>query len=262
MKRFAMLVLLLLLAVPHALTAQETRKPPDSWNNFSPDDKLEILQADVKALRADAKENVVSEIKNRLAAFPFTGLGVSLDMQVKEENASSKKFTVRIVGVWRGSPAEQAGIRPGDWLVSVHGEPSCQLAPNPRSTARSTDDALKACLDSVTKMIREANGHEVVLQIEREGVLYVYHVGRQELGLDVRVFILWGSQTWERDLKIQARKLDALAEKVSKLKGTDEDSQKIDELYLEVLDIEAAIYKPLVSIRDEVDSRQILLKSE
>ena len=81
---------------------------------------------------------------------------------------SAKADAIEIVRVFAGTPAEEAGLKPGDLIDSIDG-----------TTARKLD------LDTVSARVKGKAGTSVRLKIERAGKLLDYTVTRRQVDLPV-----------------------------------------------------------------------------
>ncbi len=91
----------------------------------------------------------------------YVGIGVVISQ-------SKKADAVEIVRVFSGTPAEQAGLKPGDIIDSIDG-----------STARSSD------LDQVSARVKGKVGTSVELRIERSGAFLDFTIVRRQVELPV-----------------------------------------------------------------------------
>jgi carboxyl-terminal processing protease len=91
----------------------------------------------------------------------YVGIGVVI-------TPSKKADAIEIVRVFAGTPAEEAGLKPGDLIDSIDG-----------TTARKLD------LDTVSARVKGKAGTSVRLKIERAGTLLDYTVVRRQVELPV-----------------------------------------------------------------------------
>ena len=90
-------------------------------------------------------EQAAQEVENRTGS--FQGIGATLNPRNREDNT-----IVEVVTVYRGSPAEEAGVRPGDIFVEIDGE--------------SVRDATT---DEIVQRVRGPAGTQVRLGLRRPG---------------------------------------------------------------------------------------------
>jgi carboxyl-terminal processing protease len=91
----------------------------------------------------------------------YVGIGVVI-------SPSKKTDAIEIVRVFSGTPAEEAGLKPGDIIDSIDG-----------STARSVD------LDQVSTRVKGKVGTSVKLRIERSGAFLDFTIVRRQVELPV-----------------------------------------------------------------------------
>jgi carboxyl-terminal processing protease len=91
----------------------------------------------------------------------YVGIGVVI-------TANKDASAIEIVRVFSGTPAEKAGLKPGDVIDSIDGV-----------SARHLD------LDTVSTRVKGKAGTSVLLRIDRNGVLHDYTITRQNVDLPV-----------------------------------------------------------------------------
>jgi carboxyl-terminal processing protease len=91
----------------------------------------------------------------------YVGIGVVI-------SPSKKADAIEIVRIFPGTPAEEAGLKPGDIIDSIDG-----------STARGLD------LDQVSALVKGKAGTSVKLKIDRSGTLLDFTVVRRQVELPV-----------------------------------------------------------------------------
>lgn len=209
---------------------QEPAAPlPSWWNSISVEEKQAILKAMANVLANVTKEQT---LKDGLAKYPFMGVGVSYEADLKQKTEDARVYGMRVSSVFKDSPAARAGIQPGDWLVSVNGESICDPQ-NHSSTVmfprKASDeeygksfDQLKACSDNFKKLVQGAHTSEIVLQIERDGTLFVYTVAKAEIGEKLALHNFLRYPAWAAALKKLRQPVSTLAKQIKKAGENDE----------------------------------------
>ncbi len=90
-------------------------------------------------------EQAAQEVENRTGS--FQGIGATLNPRNREDNT-----IVEVVTVYRGSPAEEAGVRPGDIFVEIDGQ-----------------NVRNATTDEIVQKVRGPAGTQVRLGLRRPG---------------------------------------------------------------------------------------------
>jgi len=104
-------------------------------------------------------------------------LGVSLDMEL---DADAESVGVRVAGVMEGGPAEEAGVKAGDIIVSLDGRALTE--PLEDAVERALDDDASFPGQRLTKLVRELEeGEPVELVVLRDDQEHVLSVTPEEL---------------------------------------------------------------------------------
>jgi C-terminal processing protease CtpA/Prc len=121
------------------------------------------------AARVDKMKWMVSPeggaaLQEEVGAMMFPGIGIQYGADLDGDNT----WRPRVLGVFKGSSADKAGIEPGDWLVSIDGT-----------------DVYKSCVakdgdpcpnlggkDSVRDLIRAAGNRLFVIEVGRPGDIH------------------------------------------------------------------------------------------
>ena len=123
--------------------------------------------------------------------------GVGIEVEVRDE-------TLVVMSPIEGSPAERAGIRPGDRIVAIDGV-----------------DAIGAALDKVVRRMRGAAGTHVKLTVKREGTpqLLVFDLAREEIHVpSVAARMLDGDIAYVRVKQFQDHTHDELLAAAARLR--------------------------------------------
>lgn len=152
--------------------------------------------------------------------YPFHGMGFSYRATAREERAESGsvRYGVRIVAVFKDSPASAAGVRAADWLVSVNGQ---NITDGFVKEGDDSDAALKQLLDQVTELTQQS--HEpVLLVLQRDEKWIAVSVGKADIGLAIRGF--WDSRTpvWEKSLGMMRPEAEAFLKQAEAAGGSDQ----------------------------------------
>lgn len=91
---------------------------PEQFESFLRSTKQKGLDKRIEAMRWMVGAGGRAQLKADVDALSTQGLGIEYTAYPRPDGI----WAPRIIGVYRGSPAERAGIKPGDWLISVRGQ--------------------------------------------------------------------------------------------------------------------------------------------
>jgi carboxyl-terminal processing protease len=152
---------------------------------------LAALDAHSRYLDKDAMRDVVRENSG-----DYVGIGIEVE---------SDRDRLRVVAASDGSPAERAGVKPGDAIVAVDGTPVAGLA-----------------YDDVARRMHGAAGTIVAIGIARGDKVETLHVTRAELHNDtVHVRIAAPGLAWIRVAEFGGATAADLAAALKRLDGKD-----------------------------------------
>lgn len=258
MKKTSALVfasLLILLTFTAALPAQDT---PSWWDQVPAEQKRVLISGAVSELQAVANGKGMWDILEYAKQFPFDGIGVSLQFAQKSGEESIEtapgEWGVQMGSVYLGLPAAQSGIQSGDWLLTVWGEHLC--TPSSSTVTFSADDTAsqrdekealaETCVKNAAKFIKESGNAEVLLQVEREGTVYIYTVARTKIGQEIADFIIQKLPGWEKFFDQQREPLEKLQQRLA---ATGDDDQQLLACLRDLKQINEALSKPMDEMR-------------
>lgn len=157
-------------------------------------------------------------------------------------------FGIKIVGVWLGSPADEAGIMPGDWLLSVDGKPVFGKSSTVSAKQSDSDEELskkeelvKTALANAQKNLDEAPGEKVAIEVQRDGKVRTYKVGRADVGAQIKPFMAKNMAAWEEVWATAHKETQKFLEELT---AAGQDEKKIDGLFLKLKDIYERFMEP------------------
>ncbi|MDP3963862.1 MAG: PDZ domain-containing protein [bacterium] len=251
---FALLLASFVFAV--TLSAQET---PEWWNEWHPSEKMMMLHY---AMVPTLRENVINgaliqEIEDRVKIYPYRGIGITLPIGIKTNENPNLELGVRIGTVVHGSPAERAGIEPGDWVLTVRGERVCDATsstvPYPKnSTEAQREEAYKsayACAMRAAKLIG-GSGAETLIEIEHGGEgftrTFTVSVAIIDVGKEIPDLIAARLPDWERQLAALREPIEKLEQR---LEAVGDDDKELLSIYKEFERLETAAFAPNAEIQ-------------
>jgi len=195
-----------------------------------------------------------------------------------DRDFSERMWGVHVAGVWKGSPADRAGIRPGDWLEKVGSGPVLRRENSDDEDSpvlrillgRDPDDAP---LHAFAERLIRQEGNKVKLQIRRNGSLKDYHLKKEVFGDDVVRFIderriRWMAMLQEVEPQIMALHADIEAIAGRKEKMTTErgkaDMEKVSALFAKVNEpwIELGVYVTQHIWLTDIPRKEIFLPTD
>jgi hypothetical protein len=203
---------------------------PEWWRSVEPSVRLVYLNQVAKDLLLEL-QNEKEFFDTTAGKYPFKGVGISLVFAEKTGGTDENwTYGVRIAGVWLGSPAEKL-LEPGDWILSVDGKPVCgefsfiKFANKDSNEEANKNADLAPCLSNTRKVLEEAAGEEIAVEVERSGAAKKFLLGRALVGQVTKDFMNKNESAWEAIWTASAKET---ADLIAELKTAGEDEAKID----------------------------------
>jgi len=198
---------------------------PEWWKQLTPSERFALMQARRNNVIAE-RTNAISKIKREyLGRYPLAGFGITFDIVEKDEiagvgnDSDTLIFGVKIVSVWKGSPADRAGIRPDDWLMKVDRVPICTVMftfTDEKGPAVVRPPLLDTCLEMVADVFRivSINDRAIFIEVERNGEPKIFTVSRRhDIGQEFTAYLKENLPFWENLLMGHDAFLEGLREK-------------------------------------------------
>ncbi|MDP3731088.1 MAG: PDZ domain-containing protein [bacterium] len=179
----------------------EDLQPPGWWAKLTPFEQFTLVKTRMGEVVSE-QAGIKPALQKYLVKYPFTGLGISYEPSVKKEEGVEGFHGVKVVSVWKNSPAANAGIRPGDWLLKVNRYDVCPK------------NRFSNCIDFAVDAFRSVpTDRPAPIEVEREGQILEFMVAKepgigQELVLAIEQFM----PDLDHALAAQKQVLNELAE--------------------------------------------------
>ena len=168
----------------------EDPPPPEWWTKLTSFEQFTLVKTRMGEVISEVA-GVKPALQKYLIKYPFTGLGISYEPSANKEGDTEGFNGVKVVSVWKNSPAARAGILPGDWLIKVNRYDVCEEV-----ALTGALDAEKApnCMNNALDAFRSISTDKAApIEIEREDQVMEFMVAKepgigQELALAIEQF--------------------------------------------------------------------------
>ncbi len=223
-------------------TSQESQDQlPEAWKELEPAFKSEWLSTQIARDIEFATKNGPQQLDELAKSLPFTGVGIQHWLETKEQNRAGGVIGFRIHAVYVGSPADKAGIQPGDWILGINDTPACAISYTQEDFGNGAkSQELQRCTEQIENAFSQAQG-AITVTVERAGKMHTASLVRTAIGQELAAEVSGKLGNWKQVFANTASELTKLAERV---KAAGKDNAKLDECFLELQKQKEALQKP------------------
>ncbi|TSC75184.1 MAG: hypothetical protein G01um101444_30 [Parcubacteria group bacterium Gr01-1014_44] len=175
-------------------TVSSSDKAPQWWADLSSHEQMALVTTRATEVIKNLDEAVPKIKEDYITRVPYTGFGFSYESSDSERIDINGNSIVgfRIRSVWKNSPAEQAGLLPGDWLININGFPVCVVSDNQTWT-----ECFR--LVSIIEIVRDVPlGRTVPIEVERNGEKKTFMLAKEpDVGQDFAQYLADHLEFWE-----------------------------------------------------------------
>lgn len=252
MRKIAIGVLVLMFCFAFSVSFVGAAEDPffEQFKSAPLEEKKEYLSGLIKSahdfVTGDGEEQLLAEAKRH----PFKGIGVDIAQDVPQDDDQSFVIVPAVQFVWKSSPADRAGMQPGDLLTSVNGKPICTVTVKKGSGREKGQDInaeVRKCKNDFVTFVREAKGDHVAVEAVRGGIGMTFHLKKENIGGEISTFISTNINRWRAVFKKHEKPLADLLSEVSSDEVSDAD---LNDWYLKY----DAIGNELIALTSELEN--------